>query len=102
MAYTVAVMLDGMTPRTLPTGITMASHSRMLPRSSPTMSSALRSSTSSIPGAGDRFITIGPIQHGLVMVVWTERVDDTIRIISARWATKRAVERYRTYLDHLR
>lgn len=50
----------------------------------------------------DRFITIGPIQRGLVMVVWTERVDDTIRIISARWATKREAQRYRIYLDHLR
>lgn len=35
----------------------------------------------------DRFITIGPIQGGLVLVVWTERLEDTIRVISARWAT---------------
>ncbi len=35
----------------------------------------------------DRFMTIGPIQGGLVLVVWTERVEDTIRVISARWAT---------------
>jgi len=35
----------------------------------------------------DRFITIGPIQGGLVLVVRTERLEDTIRVISARWAT---------------
>jgi uncharacterized DUF497 family protein/DNA-binding transcriptional regulator YiaG len=37
----------------------------------------------------DRFIAIGPIARGLVLVVWTERDEDTLRIISARWATKR-------------
>lgn len=42
----------------------------------------------------DRFIAIGPIRRGLVLVVWTERLsgDDeeiAVRIISARWATKR-------------
>jgi uncharacterized DUF497 family protein len=35
----------------------------------------------------DRFIAIGPIQRGLVLVVWTEREGDLVRIISARWAT---------------
>lgn len=38
--------------------------------------------------AEDRFIAIGPIRRGLVLVIWTERDDDTFRIISARWATK--------------
>jgi len=46
-------------------------------------------------GIEDRFISIGPIRKGLVLVVWTERVDDEIRIISARWATRREVELYR-------
>lgn len=36
----------------------------------------------------DRFIAIGPIRRGLVLVIWTERDEETIRIISARWATK--------------
>ena len=49
----------------------------------------------------DRFISIGPIQRGLVMVVWTERVDDVIRIISARWATKPEAQRYRAYVERL-
>ncbi len=35
----------------------------------------------------DRFIAIGPIARGLVLVVWTEREDDVVRIISARCAT---------------
>lgn len=46
----------------------------------------------------DRFIAIGPIKRGLVLVVWTERDEGTIRIISARWATRRE---QRLYEDHL-
>jgi uncharacterized DUF497 family protein len=37
----------------------------------------------------DRFISIGPIDRGLVVVVWTERSEDVVRIISARMATGR-------------
>lgn len=37
----------------------------------------------------ERFIAIGLITRGLVLVIWTEREEDTIRIISARWATSR-------------
>ena len=36
----------------------------------------------------ERFIAIGPLRRGLVLVVFTERSEDTIRIISARWASK--------------
>lgn len=46
----------------------------------------------------ERFITIGPIRGGLVLVVWTERDEDVIRVISARWATPN--ER-RLYIRHL-
>lgn len=46
----------------------------------------------------DRFIAIGPIERGLVLVVWTERDQETLRIISARWATKSEQARYHTYL----
>jgi uncharacterized DUF497 family protein len=45
----------------------------------------------------ERFIAIGPIRRGLVLVVWTEREDDTIRIISARWAMPRERELFLTY-----
>lgn len=37
----------------------------------------------------ERFIAIGPIARGVVLVVWTEQDEDGIRIISARMATKR-------------
>ena len=37
----------------------------------------------------DRFIAIGPIRRGLVLVVHTEQDENTLRIISARWASKR-------------
>jgi uncharacterized protein len=47
----------------------------------------------------DRFIAIGPIARGLILVVWTERDDETIRIISARWATEREQVLYRSYMD---
>lgn len=46
----------------------------------------------------DRFWTIGPISRGIVVVVWTERIDDTIRIISARFADRAESARYRKYL----
>lgn len=48
----------------------------------------------------ERFIAIGPIQRGVVLVVWTERMEDTIRLISARWATQRERELYRQYMGN--
>ena len=48
----------------------------------------------------DRFIAIGPIREGIVLVVWTERFEATIRVISARWATKREIELYRRYMEN--
>lgn len=47
----------------------------------------------------DRFIAIGPIVRGLILVVWTERDDETIRIISARWASGPEQALYRAYRD---
>lgn len=47
--------------------------------------------------AEHRFIAIGPIQRGLVLVVWTERDRDTVRIISARWATRREQQLFVEY-----
>jgi hypothetical protein len=49
--------------------------------------------------AEDRFLAIGPIKRGLVLVVLTEQDEDTIRIISARWATKHERELFLTYLE---
>jgi len=37
----------------------------------------------------DRFIAIGPVRRGIILIVWTEREEDEIRIISARWAKPR-------------
>jgi uncharacterized DUF497 family protein len=45
----------------------------------------------------ERFIAIGPIRRGVVLVVWTEPEEDTTRIISARWATKRERARYQAF-----
>ena len=42
----------------------------------------------------ERLIAIGPTAHGLLVVVWTEREDDVLRLISARLATKRERQMY--------
>jgi uncharacterized DUF497 family protein len=43
----------------------------------------------------DRFIAIGPIARGIVVVGYTERDEDVIRIIGARMATRRERALYR-------
>jgi uncharacterized DUF497 family protein len=45
----------------------------------------------------DRFIAIGPIPRGIV--VWVDRDEETIRIISARMATAREQRLYEEHLD---
>ena len=47
----------------------------------------------------DRFIAIGPIDRGLVVVVYTEREEDIIRITGARWANPREQSLYRSTMD---
>lgn len=49
----------------------------------------------------ERFIAIGPIQEGVVLVVYTEVEEDTVRIISARVATSREKESYWAHLERL-
>jgi uncharacterized DUF497 family protein len=49
----------------------------------------------------ERFIARGPIRRGVVLVVSMEQDDTTIRIISARFATKHERTLYRTYMDEL-
>jgi len=46
----------------------------------------------------DRFIAIGPIRRGVIVVVYTERQDDVIRILSARMATRRKQARFTEYM----
>ena len=49
----------------------------------------------------DRFIAVGPIRRGLILIVWTERDEDTIRIISARWAKEPERALYLAYQNGL-
>jgi len=42
----------------------------------------------------DRFLALGPIAGGFVLIVWTETEDEMTRIISARWATRREQRLY--------
>lgn len=46
----------------------------------------------------DRFIAIGPIRAGVVVVIYTERDAGVIRIISARRATKEETLLFRQHL----
>ena len=50
--------------------------------------------------AEDRFIAIGPIERAIVLVVRTERYQNSIRIISARWATPREKTLFQTYMGN--
>jgi uncharacterized protein len=50
----------------------------------------------------DRFISIGPIVRGVILVVWTERDESTVRIISARFATRREAALFRAHMDQMR
>jgi len=47
----------------------------------------------------DRFIAIGPVARGLILVVYAELEDDITRIISARSATKREQSLYRAHME---
>ncbi|MEM9694458.1 MAG: BrnT family toxin [Myxococcota bacterium] len=47
----------------------------------------------------ERFIAIGVIIRGVVVVVWTEPSDRVIRIISARPATQREKRTFQRYRD---
>jgi len=48
----------------------------------------------------DRFIALGPIRRGMVLVIWTARDDGIIRIISARWATMNEKNMYLDLCEH--
>lgn len=47
----------------------------------------------------DRFLAIGPIARGIVVVAYTEREAETIRIVSARRATRRETKWYSDYSE---
>jgi uncharacterized protein len=46
----------------------------------------------------DRWTGIGFLQNGVAVVVWTERQDDVVRIISARRANRYERQRLEQYL----
>jgi uncharacterized DUF497 family protein len=47
----------------------------------------------------DRFICIGPIRRGLIVVITTEPDEEMVRIVSARPATQREAAMYRRYME---
>ena len=50
----------------------------------------------------DRFLAIGPIDRGIVVVVYTEREEGRFRIIGARLATRREQHLYYSHKDRSR
>lgn len=47
----------------------------------------------------DRFLAIGPTARGIVVVVWTERDLDVVRIVSARLATEHEQGLYYSHME---
>ena len=45
----------------------------------------------------DRSIVVAPIKWGVIVVAYTERVDDVLRLLSARMATKNERRRFEAY-----
>jgi uncharacterized DUF497 family protein len=45
----------------------------------------------------DRFLAVGPISKGVIVVVYTELADDVVRIVSARMATRGERALYRRH-----
>ena len=50
----------------------------------------------------DRFLAIGPIDRGIVVVVYTEREEGRLRIIGARLATRREQDLYYSHKDRFK
>ena len=45
----------------------------------------------------DRFIAVGPIKRGVIVVAYTERDDEVLRIVSARMATRKEHRRFKEF-----
>lgn len=48
----------------------------------------------------ERWVGIGFLRNGVAVVIWTERQDDVIRIISARKANRYERKRFEQYLTY--
>jgi len=48
----------------------------------------------------DRWMSIGILANLTVVIIWTERATDTIRLISARKANRYERQRYEAYLTN--
>ena len=47
----------------------------------------------------DARVAIGPIRRGLICVAYVERVEDRIRLISARFATRRERRLFAEFME---
>ena len=46
----------------------------------------------------ERFIAIGPVRRGIIVVVWMERLEGVIRIVSARFATSHECDLFKKHI----
>jgi uncharacterized DUF497 family protein len=53
-------------------------------------------------GEEDRFIAIGPVRRSIVLVVYTDRGEDVIRLISARRATSQEARLFWEQMEGMR
>ena len=47
-------------------------------------------------------LALGPLARGLIVAIYAEPDEDTVRIISAREATRREQSLFRDYMDGIR
>jgi len=47
----------------------------------------------------DRYVAVGPVARGILCVAFVERGENTLRIISARRATRREAELFRRTME---
>ena len=85
--------------RTSPTSRSTVSHSRRQSSSSTLGADYLEIFDADHPEAEDRFIALGPVKRGIVVVVYAEPEENLIRIIGARTANKRERDLFRSYMD---
>ena len=47
----------------------------------------------------DRYLAVGPIRRGLICIVYVERAEDRILLISARFATRRERRLFAEFME---
>jgi len=102
IAYTGRCALNGTPIKLLGTSVRTVCRSKRRASYSPRMRRFSKSTMSTTARQRIGSSPLGRLSVGLVLVVWTERVDDLVRIISAWWATKAEQQLYIEYTESMR